>query len=104
MTASELKLKGADDKSFEGNLKENCGDDIFPHILESSLAISAETAEGDNYSEDGLPPLVSYKQFSGDFWSEPFLLEDTIHTFKDDIFTAKGMALLIPNFDAAYFM
>ncbi|KOM50409.1 hypothetical protein LR48_Vigan08g123600 [Vigna angularis] len=122
MTASELKLKGGDNKSFEGNLKEsgeyenseklggNSGDDIFPHILESSLAISAETPEGDNYTlitgaeEDGVPPLLSYKEFSGDFWSEPFLLEDTIHTFKDDICTGKGMALLIPNFDAAYFL
>jgi len=122
ITPSELKFKPGDNNySFEGNLNEtreyensenlggNSGN-IFPHILESSLAISTETSEGDNYSlttnaeEDGVPALMSHKEFSGDFWSEPFLVDDSLDTYKDEICSGKGMALLIPNFDGAYLL
>ncbi|TKY66914.1 Myb-related protein Myb4 [Spatholobus suberectus] len=92
------------------------GDD-FPYILESSLAMSTETSEGDNYpltsnvapstmdsslsKEDSVPPLVSYKEFSGDFWTEPFLIEDT---YADETCSGEGIALLIPNFDDTYLL
>ncbi|KAL9297642.1 hypothetical protein ACSQ67_023538 [Phaseolus vulgaris] len=112
MTPSELKSKPSDNYSFQGNLdesfeyekSENLGansGDIFPHILESSLARDNYLATT-NAEEDGVPPLVSHKEFSGDFWSEPFLVEDSLDTFKDEIWSGKGMALLLPNFDGAY--
>ncbi|RDX60976.1 hypothetical protein CR513_60837, partial [Mucuna pruriens] len=122
ITISELKSKPGD--SIEANLNEthqfeksegpdgDVGDDFLPHILESSLATSTETSEEDNYSltsnvalstmdcslskENSVPhPLVSFEEFGGDFWTQPFLLQDT---FTAEM-SSECIALLIPNFD-----
>nr|KYP68803.1 Myb-related protein Myb4 [Cajanus cajan] len=115
--------------SLEGNLNEThqsekseChGEDVgnngFPHILESSLAMSTEKSSEDNYSltsnvalstidnflakEDSVPPLASYEEFSGDFWTEPFLVQDT---YIDDICSGEDIALLVPNFDGTFLL
>ncbi|CAJ1979024.1 unnamed protein product [Sphenostylis stenocarpa] len=116
ITTSKLKTKPGD--SLEENLNEtnefeNCENlgansgENFLHILESSSAMSSETSEGGNYSfttnaEHGVLPF-SYKEFSGDFWSEPFLVED-IDTHQDEICSDEGMILLISNFDGAYLL
>lgn len=127
ITTSKLKSKPGYSIEVNSNETHQCeksespyadvGDD-FPYILESSLAMSREsTSEGDNYSltsivslstmdsslskEESVPPLVSYEEFSSDFWTEPFLTEDT---FTNEICSGEGIALLIPNFDGAYLL
>ncbi|XP_027348208.1 transcription factor MYB8-like [Abrus precatorius] len=113
-----------DDNSVEENLNETnefvkskspCADvgDSLYHILESSLTVSTETSEGDNTSnvaqstvncsiskEDTAPPLVTYEEFIGDFWTQPFLVEDQ-DTYTDEICNAESLIL---NFDGTYLL
>lgn len=69
----------------------NAGKDCL-YILESStiLPMSTETSTGDNYlptlencprtEEDDVAPWLTFEEFSGDFWTEPCILEDTYIT------------------------
>ncbi|XP_058759665.1 transcription factor WER-like [Vicia villosa] len=62
--------------------------DIHNYILESStLAMPVETSAEENYSpssmnsslmeEDNGVPWLAFEEFEGNFWNEPFVLEDT---------------------------
>lgn len=126
VTTSELNSNDLGDNNLEENLNEtqqfenskspgaDVGDDDFPHILESSLVMSTETSEEDNYSlnsnvalstkdEDSVLPLQSYEEFSGNFWTEPFLVADTFteHEISSDEGT---IAFFIPNFDGTFLL
>ncbi|KAK7263594.1 hypothetical protein RJT34_31186 [Clitoria ternatea] len=102
----------------------NVGDNYY-HILESSLTnntMSTENSEEDTYClasnvaqasestmkcsmssiEDSVPlPLETYEEFSNDFWTEPFLLENT---YTDEICSGESMAFFIPYFDGTYLL
>ncbi|XP_061336797.1 transcription factor MYB15-like [Gastrolobium bilobum] len=125
-TTCELKSKPGN--SLEGNATckfvrsespdADVGDD-FHNIFESSLPMSTETSEGDNDSltsnvaqstmncsrgkEDfSVAPWVTFEEFSGDFWTEPFVAENT---YTDEICSGESGAFLIPNFyDGAYLL
>lgn len=108
------------------------GSDDLHHILESSEVpnMSTETSsEGDNVNNYSPPsilarstmncpriikedtsvapsPWVTFEEFGGDFWTEPFVVEDYTYTTHDEICSREGIALLIPNFlyDGTYFV
>ncbi|KAJ1383191.1 SANT/Myb domain [Sesbania bispinosa] len=119
-TTSELKSKPIDDNVEEINethqsmTSESPGSDIgedFHHVLESSLPMSTETSEGNINSptssvaqstmiysvskEDCVAaPWTAFEEFGGDFWTEPFVVEDTYN----EICSGEDVALMIPNF------
>ena len=123
-TSSESKSKPGDtpeDKTtnqFTESGSPGYDDDgaNFHHVLESSLPTSSKEtsyAEGHNYSltsndeqstmnsprskEHSAVQSVTFEEFSGDFWTEPFIVEST---YADgDISSGVDIGFLIPYFE-----